>query len=176
MRLRLGSLLLAAPAVWLLTGCAVVGYPVQGAGSGDSRPVPTPGPTAASPGGGYGTGPGQYYEIGGRRYHVLRSADGYRRRGLASWYGPGFHGRRTSSGESYDQNGMTAAHRTLPLGTWVEVRNLETDRTVVVRINDRGPFKDPDERIIDVSYAAARTLEIVGNGTGHVEVVALTDR
>lgn len=126
--------------------------------------------------GGYGTGPGQYYEVRGRRYHVLTTPEGYRQVGLASWYGPGFHGRRTSSGESYDQNGMTAAHRTLPLGTWVRVRNLRTDRTAVVRINDRGPFKDPDERIIDLSHAAARALGIVGEGTGRVEVVALTDR
>lgn len=174
MRLRLSSVLLAAPALWFLTGCGAFGYPVQGAGSGGSSPVPVS--AAASSGGGYGTGPGQYYEVGGRRYHVLTSADGYRRVGLASWYGPGFHGRRTSSGESYDQNGMTAAHRTLPLGTWVEVRNLRTERTVVVRINDRGPFKDPEERIIDVSHAAARTLGIVRDGTGRVEVVALNDR
>ncbi len=93
--------------------------------------------------------------------------------GTASWYGPGFHGFRTSSGEIYDQNDWTAAHQTLPLGTRVMVTNLDNDRSVEVRINDRGPFAKG--RIIDLSYAAARELEIVDPGTAEVRVAVLDD-
>lgn len=88
--------------------------------------------------------------------------------GLASWYGPGFHGRTTASGERFDMNAMTAAHRTLPFGTTVEVHNLETDRSVTVRINDRGPFVDG--RIIDVSRAAAAELEMIATGIARVRL------
>jgi rare lipoprotein A len=91
--------------------------------------------------------------------------------GVASWYGPGFHGNATSSGEIYDQFDLTAAHRTLPLGTRVEVTQLATGRTVEVRINDRGPFVD--DRIIDLSYAAAKQLGLVGPGTGRVRLEVL---
>src|SRR5262245_46591175 len=86
--------------------------------------------------------------------------------GIASWYGPGFHGNRTANGEIYDQNELTAAHRTLPLGSRAMVTNLTNGRSVEVRINDRGPFVDG--RVIDLSYAAARTLGMVGPGTAHV--------
>jgi rare lipoprotein A len=89
--------------------------------------------------------------------------------GEASWYGPGFHGNPTASGETYDQNELTAAHRTLPLGTRVLVRNLDNDRTVVVRINDRGPFVDGRE--IDLSYAAAQQIGMLQPGLASVEVV-----
>lgn len=92
-------------------------------------------------------------------------------RGIASWYGPGFHGNQTASGQRYDMWALTAAHRTLPLGTIVEVRNLENDRTVRVLINDRGPFKK--NRILDLSRAAAEALGIVGPGTAPVEIVAV---
>ncbi|MBW2120661.1 MAG: septal ring lytic transglycosylase RlpA family protein [Deltaproteobacteria bacterium] len=95
----------------------------------------------------------------------------YRQRGIASWYGGGFHGRQTASGEIYDMYEMTAAHRTLPLGTSVMVTNLENHRSVGVRINDRGPFVRG--RIIDLSYAAARAIGMVEKGTARVEVVAL---
>jgi rare lipoprotein A len=88
--------------------------------------------------------------------------------GTASWYGPGFHGKPTSSGEIYDQNDLTAAHQTLPLGTRVAVTRLSNSRSVEVRINDRGPFVDG--RIIDLSYAAARTLGLVGPGTARVRL------
>jgi len=88
--------------------------------------------------------------------------------GIASWYGPGFHGRRTSSGEIYDQYDLTAAHQTLPHGTRVQVTNLTNGRSVSVRINDRGPFVD--DRIIDLSYAAARQIEMIGPGTAMVRV------
>jgi len=105
----------------------------------------------------------------------IQPVRGAAQEGVASWYGPGFHGNRTSSGEIYDQFDLTAAHRTLPLGTRVAVTHLSTGRTVEVRINDRGPFVD--DRIIDLSYAAARQLGLVGPGTGRVrlEVLDSTD-
>ncbi len=111
------------------------------------------------------------YVVFGRRYQVMADSAGYVERGIASWYGQKFHGRRTSSGEPYDMHRMTAAHRSLPLPTYVEVTNLENGRRAVVRVNDRGPFHD--NRIIDLSFAAARRLNIVGRGTGLVEVRAL---
>lgn len=89
-------------------------------------------------------------------------------RGIASWYGPRFHGRRTANGERYDMNELTAAHPSLPFGTKVGVRNTRTGREVVVRINDRGPFSK--NRIIDLSYAAAREVGVVGPGTAAVEL------
>ena len=112
------------------------------------------------------------YRALGRMYYPVDSAHGYRERGVASWYGRKFHGRRTSSGEPYDMFAMTAAHRTLPLPSYVRVRNVANGRTVVVRVNDRGPFSK--DRIIDLSYVAAHKLDIVANGTGVVEVEAIT--
>ena len=111
------------------------------------------------------------YVIDGKRYFTLSCARGFTERGVASWYGTKFHGRRTSSGETYDMYGMTAAHRTLPLPTYVRVRNLSTGREIVVRVNDRGQFHD--DRILDLSYAAATKLGIARRGTGLVEVRAL---
>lgn len=111
------------------------------------------------------------YTVLGRTYHVLPTAKGYRERGYASWYGNKFHGRRTSTREPYDMYAMTAAHKTLPLPTYARVTNLENGRSVVVRINDRGPFVDG--RIIDLSYAAAARIGILGPGTGRVEVEAI---
>jgi rare lipoprotein A len=111
------------------------------------------------------------YVVYGKRYHTLPSGKGYREVGLASWYGTKFHGKRTSSGEPYDLYGMTAAHKTLPLPTYVEVTNLHNDRSVIVKVNDRGPFHD--DRLIDLSYTAAVKLDIVGHGTGHVEVASI---
>jgi rare lipoprotein A len=100
----------------------------------------------------------------------MESGDDYVEVGLASWYGRELAGRRTSSGERFDPDGMTAAHRTLPMSTWVEVKNIENGRSVVLRVNDRGPFADTHERIIDVSYGAARVLGMIGPGTARVEV------
>jgi len=88
--------------------------------------------------------------------------------GVSSWYGPGFHGNATASGERYDQEALTAAHRSLPLGTWIDVRNLTNNRTIRVRVNDRGPYKKG--RVLDLSYAAARALDIVDHGTANVEI------
>jgi rare lipoprotein A len=90
---------------------------------------------------------------------------------MASWYGTKFHGKRTSSGEPYDLYAMTAAHKTLPLPTYVEVTNLRNDRTVIVKVNDRGPFHD--DRLIDLSYTAAAKLDILATGTGMVAVRAI---
>jgi rare lipoprotein A (peptidoglycan hydrolase) len=94
----------------------------------------------------------------------------FRQVGLASWYGPGFHGRQTASGEIFDQDGLTAAHRKLPLGTEVKVTNLENGRSILVEINDRGPYVKG--RVIDLSRAAARRLGILEEGLGKVRVEA----
>ena len=114
------------------------------------------------------------YVVFGQRYHTLPSAKGYVEQGIASWYGTKFHGRRTSSGETYDMYAMTAAHKTLPLPTYARVTNKKNGRSIIVRINDRGPFHD--NRIIDLSYAAATKLGIVTTGTGLVEVRAIDPR
>lgn len=114
----------------------------------------------------------RFYEVLGKRYFVLPTAAGYVERGVASWYGPGFHSAQTSNGEPYNMYGMTAAHKTLPLPTYVQVTNLSNGRSVVLRVNDRGPFKDG--RIIDLSYTAAAKLDILRAGTAFVEVRALT--
>ena len=113
-----------------------------------------------------------FYDVLGKRYFVLGTAEGYLERGVASWYGPGFHAEKTSNGEPYDMYGMTAAHKTLPLPAFVRVTNLRNGRSVVVRVNDRGPFKDG--RIIDLSYTAAAKLDMLKDGTALVEVQALT--
>lgn len=117
----------------------------------------------------YGNGP--FYEVNGRRYQVMPSSHGYQERGVASWYGEKFHGRPTSSQEPYDMHAMTAAHKTLPLPTYVRVRNLANGHSVIVRVNDRGPFVD--NRIIDLSYAAAQKLDMIRDGTSLVEITAL---
>lgn len=108
------------------------------------------------------------YEVFGRTYRVQRSAKGHVERGIASWYGPGFHAERTSSGEPYDMYAMTAAHKTLPIPVYARVTNLENGRSIVVRINDRGPFVG--DRIIDLSYTAAHKLDMTRKGTALVEV------
>lgn len=112
------------------------------------------------------------YEVFGKKYYTLASSQNYQEKGIASWYGSKFHGRRTSSGETYDMYAMTAAHKTLPLPSYVEVTNLSNGRKVIVKVNDRGPFHD--NRLIDLSYTAAKKLGILGNGTGMVEIRAIT--
>jgi rare lipoprotein A len=109
-----------------------------------------------------------FYDVFGKRYYVLSSSVGYWERGVASWYGPGFHKVRTSTGEPYDMYAMTAAHKTLPLPAYVRVTNLLNGRSVVVRVNDRGPFVG--NRIIDLSYSAAAKLDMLRNGTAMVDV------
>jgi rare lipoprotein A len=113
-----------------------------------------------------------FYYVAGHRYVVLPNASGYVERGVASWYGTEFHGLRTSTGEPYDMFAMTAAHKTLPLPCYARVTNLSNGRSVVVRINDRGPFVA--NRIIDLSYSAATRLDIIRSGTGFVQVEVLS--
>jgi rare lipoprotein A len=114
------------------------------------------------------------YVVFGQRYRVQKSAKGHVERGLASWYGPGFHNERTSSGEPYDMYSMTAAHKTLPIPTYLRVTNLENGRSVVVRVNDRGPFVRG--RIIDLSYTAAWKLDMLKSGTARVEIRTVEPR
>lgn len=127
--------------------------------------VPRPEPRSK-----YGNGPN--YEVLGKHYTVMKSSHGYKERGVASWYGKKFHGRLTSNREPYDMYAMTAAHKALPLPTYVRVRNLSNNRSIVVRVNDRGPFVH--NRIIDLSYSAALKLDMVKSGTGLVEVEAIS--
>ncbi len=108
------------------------------------------------------------YEVFGKEYTVMQSNKGYHERGVASWYGSKFHGRRTSSGEPYDMHLATAAHKSLPLPTYAEVTNLDNGRKVTVKINDRGPFKNG--RLIDMSYGAALRLDMIATGTARVDV------
>jgi rare lipoprotein A len=114
------------------------------------------------------------YSVSGKRYYTMKNSTGYKARGIASWYGTKFHGQRTSSGDPYNLYGMTAAHPTLPLPTYAKVTNLDNHRTVIVKINDRGPFES--HRLIDLSYTAAQKLDIVARGTGRVEVEAIDPR
>jgi len=112
------------------------------------------------------------YTVLGKQYRVLARADGYVERGLASYYGAKFHGRRTSNREVYDMYAFTAAHKTLPLPSFARVTNLDNGKSVVVRVNDRGPFHAG--RVVDLSYAAAVRLDMIRQGTARVEVRALT--
>lgn len=111
------------------------------------------------------------YKVFGQRYTVLKDSKNHKERGIASWYGNKFHGRKTSNGEIYDMFAMSAAHKTLPIPSYVRVTNLSNQRSVIVRINDRGPFHD--NRIIDLSYTAAVKLGIQQTGTGLVEIETL---
>lgn len=118
-----------------------------------------------------GVAGGKPYTVLGKTYYPLKSAHGFVEEGIASWYGPGFHGKKTANGETYNQYAMTAAHKLLPLGTDVRVTHLDSGRSVIVRVNDRGPFVD--DRIIDLSRAAATRLQITGTGTGRVRVQSI---
>ncbi|MGB7404278.1 MAG: septal ring lytic transglycosylase RlpA family protein [Pacificimonas sp.] len=110
---------------------------------------------------------GKPYTIRGRTYVPYDDRD-YRETGMASWYGPNFHGKPTANGERFDQNAVSAAHPTLPLPSWVEVENLDNDRRIIVRVNDRGPFADG--RIIDLSRRAAQLLDMESDGVARVRV------
>jgi len=114
------------------------------------------------------------YRVFGQTYRVMADGRGFVERGMASWYGPKFHGKRTSSGEPYDMYQMTAAHKHLPLPSYVRVTNLDNGRTAIVRVNDRGPFHS--KRIIDLSYSAAVKLDVVRSGTARVEIRAIDPR
>jgi len=111
------------------------------------------------------------YEVFGKKYVPLASVRPYHQRGIASWYGKKFHGQKTASGEKYDMYAMTAAHPVLPIPSYARVRNVRTGASVIVRINDRGPFHS--DRAIDLSYAAAYRLGLIGAGSGEVEIDAI---
>jgi rare lipoprotein A len=140
--------------------------------SGSSEIEGLPGDAVPRPEAKSRLGNGPNYEVLGKHYTVMPSAVGFKERGVASWYGKKFHGNRTSNWDIYDMYGMTAAHKTLPLPTYVRVRNLSNNRTIVVRVNDRGPFVD--NRIIDLSYSAAQRLDMIKTGTSLVEIEAIT--
>ncbi len=157
----LHALLLAGLAV--VAGCSSPQLPGRSAGA-EVVPGRWEPPSAA--------GNRSPYRVLGQTYHVLPSAAGFEQTGIASWYGRKFHGRQTSNGERYDMYAISAAHKTLPLPTWVRVTNLDNGRTLDVRVNDRGPFHE--DRILDLSYAAARKLGFERQGTARVHIVALT--
>jgi len=158
------------PLVLALAGCTMIGSPELETPRPPTESVPDGTPTAEPPSRG---GNMVEYEQSGSTYRVLDSSYGYDERGVASWYGEQFQGRPTSSGEPFDMNGLSAAHRTLPLPAWVRVTNLANGRSVTLRVNDRGPFADTSRRIIDVSYAAAIRLGMVETGTAPVRVEAV---
>ena len=147
-----------------LAAVLVLALILAACGTGPVRRTDT-GSTASSP------PSGKSYVINGQRYYILASAHGYAEEGEASWYGGKFHGRKTASGERYNMYDYTAAHKTLPLGTWVKVTNLANHRDVTLRVNDRGPFVRG--RIIDLSYTGARELGMTDAGTAPVRVEAL---
>ena len=126
---------------------------------------------ATPPEGGRTKGSQKPYTVMGKRYEPLKTHVGFTQEGVASWYGKDFHGKKTSNGEIYDMHAMTAAHKTLPLGVFVKVRNKDNGKETVVRVNDRGPFVK--NRIIDLSYSAAKTLGVDAKGTAPVRIEAL---
>jgi peptidoglycan lytic transglycosylase len=149
----------------LLASASMDGPPLQ---SIDVTQIPNPTPTF-EPLSIYGNPPS--YRVYGKIYHVKYQSKGYHARGIASWYGTKFDKKRTSSGEPYDMFAMTAAHKTLPLPCYVRVTNLENGRNIIVRVNDRGPFHE--NRLIDLSYTAAKKLGILEKGTGLVDIQAI---
>lgn len=170
-RERLPFIVFLTACSYLLAACAT-SRPGDGPPrSGSNIPSGVPGDAIPrkEPKSRYGNGP--YYRVRGETYKVLDSSHGYQERGVASWYGKKFHGRMTSNQEPYDMYAMTAAHKELPLPTYVRVRNLKNNRRIVVRVNDRGPFID--NRLIDLSYSAALKLDMVRDGTSLVEVTAI---
>jgi len=162
-RLKRGSL---GVGVLLLSACA----PLEERDRGPDRPVDLSQVPEAQPRHEVRTAAGNKspYTVLGKTYYLMEDETDYRERGIASWYGQKFHGRHTSNGEVYDMFAMTAAHKTLPIPSYVRVTNLDNGRQLVVRVNDRGPFHDG--RIIDLSYAAAQRLGFAGQGTAPVEV------
>ncbi|MGE4354902.1 septal ring lytic transglycosylase RlpA family protein [Halothiobacillus sp.] len=148
----------------LLSGCSTVNRVNPGeAATTNAVPRFEPQPSRLNP---------PSYTVLGRTYHVLGSNDGYDAQGVASWYGPNFQSKSTSSGERYNMYAMTAAHKTLRIPSYVLVTNLENGKQVVVRVNDRGPFVS--NRIIDLSYAAAKKIGMIGRGTAMVDVRSIT--
>jgi peptidoglycan lytic transglycosylase len=166
------SLALAAAAALVHFGCATHGAYYKGDGPGGSPPVDLDKIADAKPRAEpLNRGANEPYNALGRKYVPYTSLQAYRARGVATWYGRKFHGKKTASGERYDMYAMTAAHTILPIPSYARVTNLANGRSVVVRINDRGPFHA--DRIIDLSYAAAYKLGYVSAGSAKVEVEAI---
>lgn len=168
------SLILFFTLPFILAACS---FSQPKAGSTQApRPVGNTTPVATSP-----SVPAQvtqenierFYVVHGRKYAVIKSSQGFTETGIASWYGDPFHGRKTSNGEIYDMHEMTAAHKHLPLPSYVEVTNLQNNKQVVLRVNDRGPFVG--NRVIDLSFAAAKALDVIQSGTAQVSIRALDD-
>ncbi|MCZ4311351.1 septal ring lytic transglycosylase RlpA family protein [Vibrio atlanticus] len=120
----------------------------------------------------YSLGGNTDYTLRGEDYKIVKKTEGFTEKGKASWYGKKFHGHLTSNGEIYDMYSMSAAHKTLPIPSYVKVTNTDNDKTTIVRINDRGPFHEG--RIIDLSYAAAYKLDVLRTGTANVEIEVIT--
>ena len=157
--------------ILFLTGCSPEASPPRSKATPHksyTSPGKSSGASTNNAGKNTGTKP---YKVLGKYYHPLASARGFSQKGIASWYGKQFHGRKTSNGEIYNMYKISAAHKTLPLGTWVRVHNLKNNKKLDIRINDRGPFVAG--RIIDLSYMAAKKLGVIGPGTAPVKVVAL---
>jgi rare lipoprotein A len=169
MKLFISSLLLSTTLI--LTSCSTFkggdGKPSD-FNSFDASKIPDAVPKSEPPSK-YGN-PKSYVALG-KRYTVLKSSKGFSETGIASWYGTKFHDVRTSSGERYDMYKMTAAHKTLPLPSYVRVTNIKTGKAIIVRVNDRGPFIT--NRVIDLSFVAAKKIGMTGNGTAYVKVEAL---
>lgn len=171
LRWRLAAVIAAVLLSGFLGGCASRGDSrsmVAGSAASDGSNIPdaVPRPEPLSK-----WGNPESYKVKGKRYFTKKTSSGHVERGLASWYGKQFHGRKTSSGERYNMYEMTAAHKTLPLPSYVRVTNMENGRTAVVKVNDRGPFHGG--RVIDLSYSAAKKLGVVQKGTAMVEVAAI---
>jgi rare lipoprotein A len=167
----IGSIQLSLVLLSLLIGACSNLYNDQPDGAGvpvdisliaDAKPIEEPITRAGN------TNPYQQFN---KTYHLLTSSKNYREVGIASWYGSKFHGRKTANGDIYDMYAMTAAHKTLPIPTYVRVTNLENQHSIIVRVNDRGPFHD--ERIIDLSYVAALKLGFAKQGTANVSIEAI---
>ena len=160
------SLILTGLLVITLSACSF-GVPISERGSSNAGTIKVPAKTTRSK-----LGNPTSYVVFGKRYYVMDNAHGYVQRGIASWYGKKFHGRKTSSGQVYNMHAMTAAHKTLPLPSYVRVVNISNGRSIIVKVNDRGPFVG--ERIIDLSFAAATKLGVTGPGTAEVEISVLS--
>jgi rare lipoprotein A len=170
-RLNRFSSILILISLLLLSGCATTTGPQKDGPpdySVDETKIPDAVPTkeALSQSGNVSS-----YQVRGKRYYTLKSSKHYEERGTATWYGREFHAKRTSSGERYNLAAMTAAHKTLPLPTYVQVSNLDNGRKIIVKINDRGPFSG--HHLIDLSYVAAKKLGMIGHGSAHVIVKAI---
>ncbi|WP_425281510.1 septal ring lytic transglycosylase RlpA family protein [Pseudoalteromonas xiamenensis] len=172
MNMLLRHFILACLVLGFLTACSAGRYHIRQ----DAAPLRTPTPLeiqdALVTNEAKSTAAGRPYTVLGKSYTPLKTEKGYRAEGIASWYGRKFHGYYTSNGEVFNMFSMTAAHKTLPLPSFVKVTNLDNGKSAIVRVNDRGPFHD--DRVIDLSYAAAYKLGYLSNGTARVKIEAIT--